>query len=45
MVPRVAQIEPRKPPRTSFGINPLWSIWAWVNSTTSMSAGLNGNLP
>ena len=45
MVPRVARILPRKPSRTSFGNSPLWSIWAWVSSTASMSAGRNGKAP
>ena len=39
MVPRVAKMRPGKPSRTSFGRSPLWSIWACVSSTASMSAG------
>ena len=45
MVPRVAQIGPRNPARTSLGSSPLWSIWAWVSSTASMSAALKGKAP
>ncbi len=45
MVPRVAKIGPRKPSRISFGNRPLWSIWAWVSSTASISAGAKGNAP
>ena len=39
MVPRVANILPRKPSRTSFGNSPLWSIWACVRTTASTSVG------
>ena len=45
MVPRVARIGPRNPPRTSFGSKPLWSICAWVSSTTSMSTASKGKAP
>ena len=45
MVPRVARMRPGKPLRTSFGSRPLWSIWAWVSRTASMSAARKGNAP
>ena len=45
MVPRVARMRPANPLRTSLGNRPLWSIWAWVSSTASISAGRNGKAP
>ncbi len=39
IVPAVARIGPRKPSRTTSGMRPQWSRWAWVRRMASSSRG------
>ena len=41
-VSRVVRIRPRKPSLISMGIRPVWSMWAWVTRTKSMSFAAKG---
>ncbi len=41
-VTRVVRMRPWKPCFTSMGTRPVWSIWAWVMSTKSIFAGMEG---